>query len=165
MAMEPGPIRICIQPHPDRRVANGLPLYISYVEYFGDDVSGNQSKAWNKHWNQYLSHRNLPRHTIGSEFHVHLLSTSQDLSIPQQFRVFKKIIESTKCHPIQTLDSLTGKHIKLQLVLLSAAADNPMVSELASHIGAKGNYYCRKCTTGGTDEEKQTNATYHTLFS
>lgn len=47
-------------PNPDQDIAGGLPLYTNFIDYFGDDVSGNRSKAWNKHWNSYTSHRNLP---------------------------------------------------------------------------------------------------------
>lgn len=81
------------QYHQDRTLDTDIPLYVSYVEIFGDDVSGNRSKQWNKHENQYLSHRNLPRDMVSMQAHVHYLSSSTCWTINQQFGHLRNIIE------------------------------------------------------------------------
>src|ERR1700679_588153 len=80
-------------PNPDRILADGEPFYTSFIDYFGDDVSGNESKSWNKHWNIYFSHRNLPHHMLQQEYHVHFLSTSPFTSVSEQYSTLKEQIE------------------------------------------------------------------------
>ena len=70
--------RTCAHYHKDRDVRK-MPIFVSCVKVFADDTSGNVSKQWNKHENQYLSHENLPRYMASMQSHVHFLSTSPAL--------------------------------------------------------------------------------------
>lgn len=43
-------------------------------------------------------------------------------------------------------------------------ADNPQASESCSHIGLKGNKWCRRCNLGGPEKERESDGHYHAHF-
>ncbi|KIJ24241.1 hypothetical protein M422DRAFT_85327, partial [Sphaerobolus stellatus SS14] len=66
--------------------------------------------------------------------------------------------------PIIAWDCETSQEVMIILAIHHLPADNPMQSLLASHIGLKGNCFCRKCYAGGSQEFKQSNEGYDSLF-
>ncbi|KAF8953953.1 hypothetical protein BDZ97DRAFT_1766967, partial [Flammula alnicola] len=151
-------------PNPDRALAEGDPLYASWIDVFGDDVSGNRSKSWNKHWNTYISHRNLPRKFLQQEFHTHFVSTSPVASIPEQFHGIKQVIESTHKKPMKVRYGTSGVQVRLKIYVNCGPGDNPAQSEVCGHIGGNGNHPCRKCLVGGPQQVKETDIGFHSLF-
>ncbi|KAF8153401.1 hypothetical protein B0H34DRAFT_754825 [Crassisporium funariophilum] len=151
-------------PNPDRALAEGDPIYTSFIDVFGDDVSGNRSKSWNKHWNTYISHRNLPRKLLQQQYHTHFVSTSTHASIPEQFQGIKEVIETTHCEPVKVRHGITGKQIRFKIYCNCGPGDNPAQSEASGHIGGNGNHPCRKCDVGGSQKDKETDEGFHKMF-
>ncbi|KAJ7202681.1 hypothetical protein B0H12DRAFT_1243992 [Mycena haematopus] len=151
-------------PNPLRELANGRPLYTSFVDLFFDDVSRNRSKSWNKHYNCYCTHRNLPRRILQQEFHTHFITTSPHASSSEQFEGIKSHIESTHTVPISVYDQSTQQEAAVRVFVNTGPSDNTMGSKMTGHIGAKGNCFCRKCKVGGCGEHKRTDAGFHSMF-
>jgi hypothetical protein len=65
-----------MMPHSLREIAGARMVYSVPLVIFQDDVSGNRSKQWNKHYSCYMSNGTIPRQKLESEFHVRFVSTS-----------------------------------------------------------------------------------------
>ncbi|KAF7320691.1 hypothetical protein HMN09_00154300 [Mycena chlorophos] len=130
-------------PNPKRAKAAKRPYYVSQIIFFNDDVSGNRSKSWNKHWVEYLTHA----------------------SLPQQFNEVRRLISNTETTPIVVWDPQTRTETAVELSVFADASDNPMQSEVCSHRGSQSNFPNRKSEVGGTQAKKRTDVGYHALFS
>jgi hypothetical protein len=150
-------------PNVYREMAGGEPLYVSFIDLFGDDASGNRSKAWNKHDNTFVTHRNLPRKLLQQEYHIHLISTSQHATIPEQYHAIKKVIDETHRNPVRVCRA-DGRPMRFMIRANAEPSDNPAQSDVAGHIGGKGNHPCRKCEMGGTEEQRSSDLGFHAMF-
>ena len=59
-----------------RVIAGGARVYSFPIWLYCDDVSGNQSKRWNKHYSFLFSAAGLPHALFQHEYNVHFLCTS-----------------------------------------------------------------------------------------
>ena len=66
---------------------------------------------------------------------------------------------------MQAFDCLTKLSCQFRIFKSALPADNPMQSELCSHIGSTGLKKCRCCDIGGNAEHIESSVGYHSLFS
>lgn len=66
---------------------------------------------------------------------------------------------------IPAYDCQLGREILFRILPHNLPGDNPQQAESASGIGANGNLNCIRDKSGGTKEEKESNAGYHALFA
>ncbi|EJF61701.1 hypothetical protein BD309DRAFT_824959, partial [Dichomitus squalens] len=152
-------------PNPDRVTADGLEWECPPLIVFIDDVSGNSSKQWNVHYSCYMSNAGLPRAQIEKSRNIQFISTSPSAS-PMEIieAVCNDIRQTWGTSPLKVWDVHRRRHILVRLWLLFLPGDNPMQAELCSHIGLKGNHFCRCCHVGGDQKYKQSNEGFASLL-
>lgn len=70
-------------------MAYAVPLIV-----FMDDVSGNISKQWNKHFVIYLSNASMPRETLDKQFFVRFFTSSPNASPTELMHALKYSMRS-----------------------------------------------------------------------
>ncbi len=65
--------------------------------------------------------------------------------------------------PIKVWDAVRKRYILVRPWILFLPGDNPMQAELCSHIGLKGNHFCRCCHVGGDQKFKCSDEGFATL--
>ncbi|KAJ7736973.1 hypothetical protein DFH07DRAFT_966662 [Mycena maculata] len=150
-------------PNRFRAIDNGEDLFTVWVPIWADDVSGARSKQYQKHLNVYTANANLPGQLLQQEYFVRFVSTSPHAGALEQLKY--KFFRSTHTTPIRTYDAESKRPCGVRLNVPDGPADNPQQAEEASHIGHQGNYFCRRCNVGGSNEQKESPDGYHSFYA
>ncbi|KAH8100336.1 hypothetical protein BXZ70DRAFT_973011 [Cristinia sonorae] len=148
-------------PHPERDDENS-PAFSVFSMWWSDDVSGNKTKQYNPHTNVYIANLSLPHRKLQQEYFIRFSSTSTNASSSEQLEAAAKDVGKSKWH--KTYDCTLNTVVRFRILPRIEPADNPQQSETCSHIGLKGNFFCRRCMVGGTNEQKESDEGYHALF-
>ncbi|KAJ7144866.1 hypothetical protein C8R43DRAFT_891028 [Mycena crocata] len=151
-------------PNSFRAIDNGEDLFTVWMPFWADDVSGARSKQYQKHINVYTANANLPGQLLQQEYFVHFVSTSPNACALEQLKVVTEQVKSTDTEPVRCYNAEAGRPCGVRLKVPDGPADNPQQAEEASHIGHQGNYFCRVCKVGGTNEEKESPAGYPKFY-
>ncbi|KAF6758067.1 hypothetical protein DFP72DRAFT_1065314 [Ephemerocybe angulata] len=128
-----------------RSIANGRRVVAFPIWLYCDDTSGNLSKKWNAHNSFLFTAAGLPRREAQREYNVHFLCTSNIAPPLEMFEGVLDQIESYQKTGIEAWDAKAGEPVIVFPVVLALLGDNPMQSELCSHIGLRGRLFCRHC--------------------
>ncbi|KAG8914101.1 hypothetical protein FRC01_004225 [Tulasnella sp. 417] len=152
-------------PNSLRALAQGDELYVSHIQIWGDDVSGNRSKQYNLHNNIYFSHANLPHRMLQQEYFVRFASTSPHASVVEQMAAAVQQIRENNKNPARSFNPVTCTYCRVIIEIECLPGDNPQQSEETSHIGLMGRLFCRRCQVGGSAADVETENGYHALYS
>ncbi|KAG8777086.1 hypothetical protein FRC12_000558 [Ceratobasidium sp. 428] len=147
-------LREQFEPHPLRAKANGREVYSVPFVVFVDDVSGNTSKQWNKHWCCYVSNASQPREKLNERINIRFMSTSQHTNPIEMLGGISQVFDEAFDDPIVVWDVLTGREVLVRPYIHFIAGDNPMQAEECSSSGLRSNFFCRTCCVGGTQVYK-----------
>ncbi|KIN94071.1 hypothetical protein M404DRAFT_169286 [Pisolithus tinctorius Marx 270] len=153
-----------LMPNPWHKKSGGRMVYRIPLIIFMDDVSGNISKQWNKHFVIYMSNASLPREMLDQEFHVHFISSSAHASPMELMCAVKESIMCAAEMGVITWDCRDEEEVFLIPNGLFHTGNNPMQAEICSQGGLNCNYFCRTCHVGGTKDYKESDSGYCTLF-
>jgi len=74
------------------------------------------------------------------------------------------INRSTHKEPVKVRHGTSGTQVRFKIYVNCDPGDNPAQSDVCGHIGGNGNHPCRKCSVGGTQQMKETDIGFHSLF-
>ncbi|KAI0684953.1 hypothetical protein BC835DRAFT_1408984 [Cytidiella melzeri] len=124
-----------VMPHPIRTLAQGRPTFTISIMSWKDDVSGNRSKQYNAHTNNYLANLNLPHAFLQQEYNIRFSATSPHASALELADGLSQDIGADQWH--EGYDCALQQEILFRIINRIEPADNPQQSELCSHIECK----------------------------
>jgi len=117
-----------------------LPIWL-----YCDDTSGNVSKKWNAHNSVLFALAGLPSTCASLPFNIHFITTSNAASPTELFAGVVTELRRLRTDGFTAYDCVLQEDALYIVWTYACQGDNPMQSELSSHIGLKGNYFCRIC--------------------
>ncbi|KAJ6485284.1 hypothetical protein DFH09DRAFT_1252871 [Mycena vulgaris] len=132
-------------------------VYSIPLAIFIDDVSGNKSKQWSKHFSCHMSNGALPRTKLDNELHVRFVAPSLFASPLEIMQSVRSSIEEAFSEHVVAWDCEAKEEVLLRPYGLLFAGDNSMQAELCSCTDLNTNFFCQTCQAGGTREWKQSN--------
>ncbi|KAJ3542935.1 hypothetical protein NM688_g5919 [Phlebia brevispora] len=132
-------------PNPWRAKADGKRVLTMPMWWYCDDTSGNSSKKWNKHNSFLFVLGGLPHDQVHLAYNIHFVSTS---NIAPPLEMLEGIVDELaglQQDGVVAWDCVFQEDVLFIPWVLAFLGDNPMQSELASHIGLQGKYFCRVC--------------------
>ncbi|KAF8750716.1 hypothetical protein RHS01_08918 [Rhizoctonia solani] len=153
-----------LQSHPLRELAAGREVYSIPFILFVDDVSGNTSKQWNKHWCCYASNAALPRKELNQRSNIRFVSTSQHIDPLEMLNGVCKMFEQAFDKPVVAWDAALGCEVLLRPYIHVISGDNPMQAIECSTCGLLSNFCCRTCLAGGQQKYKRSDEGFATLM-
>ncbi|KAI9429051.1 hypothetical protein H4582DRAFT_2114726 [Lactarius indigo] len=131
--------------------ASGAFVYCFPIWLYCDNVSGNQSKKWNKHYSFLFSPAGLPHAHFQKEYNVHFLCTSNLASPLEMMDRIVEQLEAAWDEGIWAWDCVHEARVLIIPFVSALLGDNPMKSEFACHIGQMGKFFCHMCDVKGFD--------------
>ncbi|EJU01380.1 hypothetical protein DACRYDRAFT_16097 [Dacryopinax primogenitus] len=154
----------CRMPNPWRQKANGRHVYSLPLMIWEDDVSGNRSKQWYKHYNVCASNLAMPRQDMEVSSNILFLGTSPHATALELMEGLVIMLEELNLDGREAFDAVVEAPVLFTAWIAVLAGDNPMQSDLCSHRGLRANHFCRQCHAGGSQEFKRTPEGYASLF-
>ncbi|KAA1469056.1 hypothetical protein DENSPDRAFT_756058, partial [Dentipellis sp. KUC8613] len=141
-------------PNPWRVKAKGRRIAVLPFWLYCDDTSGNVSKKWNKHNSFLFVFAGLPFEHASLSYNIHFLSTSNLAPPLEMAEQIAKDIKETQTNGVAAWDCVLNEEVLCIPWILALLGDNPMQSELSSHIGLTGKFFCRVCHVRGKDKNR-----------
>ncbi|KAH8922306.1 hypothetical protein BT69DRAFT_1220427, partial [Atractiella rhizophila] len=135
--------------------ASGRPVWSVPWKIFCDDLSGNRSKKWNKLFNIYAHNATLESKVQELEGFIRFLATSGKASPLEMASAVVDEFNHSFAEPVEVYDVKLKQVVLVIPWIILVVGDNPMLAELASHIGCIANFPCRICTVGGPKKHKK----------
>ncbi|QRV78439.1 hypothetical protein RhiJN_06454 [Ceratobasidium sp. AG-Ba] len=154
-----------LAPHELREKARGRPVHSVPFVVFVDDVSGNVSKQWNKHWCCYVSNASLPRTEMNKRANIRFMCTTQHTSPLEMMQGVCETFGELFNDLVTVYDTELECEVLVRPYILVLTGDNPMQATECSCTGMKSNRFCRTCHVGGTTKYKTTDDGYAAFFT
>ncbi|EUC62774.1 hypothetical protein RSOL_454510 [Rhizoctonia solani AG-3 Rhs1AP] len=140
--------------NPWRKRANGKMLRSLPLWLYCDNTSGNLSKKWNKHNSFLFTIAGLPRDQTQLPYNIHFLATSNIASPLEMLEEIASELNDALLDGVMAYDCKVNEDVIIVPWVYAMQGDNPMQSELCSHIGMTGKFFCRICKVWGKDKDQ-----------